>query len=55
LSVEYVPALRCGHCGEAYFDIAALKVIEAEHATILEQVPATAAMAHVDFGELRLL
>jgi YgiT-type zinc finger domain-containing protein len=31
LIVDDVPCLRCGYCGEEYYDIATLKRIEADH------------------------
>jgi len=34
LFVDDVPCLRCGYCGEEYFDIATLKKIEADHAAL---------------------
>jgi YgiT-type zinc finger domain-containing protein len=41
LTVEAVPAVRCRRCGEAYFDIAMLKVIEAGHAGVVEDACST--------------
>lgn len=55
LIVEDVPCLQCDYCGEQYFEIAALKKIEADHAALLahrKHPRRTMQVAVEDYGAL---
>jgi YgiT-type zinc finger domain-containing protein len=52
LIVEDVPCLRCPECGEEYFDIATLKLIESAHNAILDHERGNGHSRRLRFEEL---